>query len=66
MSYPRFTVPMLFLANKNNAVYGVKISCVGLYQGQIEDFWKRGFICIKGVRFADFIFFFIKYPMKMK
>ena len=42
VSYPQFTVPVLFLANKNNAIYGVKISCVGLYQGQIEDFLKRG------------------------
>ena len=61
MSYPRFTVPVLFLANKNNAIYGVKISCVSLYQGRIEDFWKRykwGSLC------WSYQFFFIKYPLK--
>ena len=36
------------------------------------EFLERGFICIQvcvcmcGGRFADFIYFFLKYPMKMK
>ena len=36
-------------------------------QGRVQDFCgERGFTCIKGVGFADFISFFLKYPMKMK
>ena len=35
--------------------------------GADQGFLERGFICIgEGVRFADFISFFLKYPMKMK
>ena len=35
------------------------------YQGQIQDFWKGSSKGV-GVSFAEFISFFLIYPMKMK
>ena len=56
---------MLILDSKNNAMYGVFRSHVLAYIRGGSRLLEKGFICIKGLRFADFILF-IKYLMKMK